>query len=202
MDLKNLVTCRLYSPGDSIVATGVPLHISILQHMHSLAKNVNDVVPQIQKVAPEVIRGVIDEIKKRAMTAGTVTRDGLEALIGGCIEKSRLYQLVQKLENSPTPWIQQEETLTGDEAVTMTHMEGMHSWGGRLHLILQDFAFPNSCSQIAWQYWMCGDCQKQYPPLRILSKNDMSNTNMQKRLSDFRYLMQLVEKRVEEKGSG
>ncbi|KAG7340914.1 hypothetical protein IV203_024457 [Nitzschia inconspicua] len=74
--------------GDSIVATGVAPHISILQHMHSLAKNVNDVVPQIQKVAPEVIRGVIDDFEKRAMTAGTVTRDGLEALISGCIEKS------------------------------------------------------------------------------------------------------------------
>ncbi|KAG7350660.1 hypothetical protein IV203_010020 [Nitzschia inconspicua] len=168
MDLKNLVTCRLNSPGDSIVATGVPPHISILQHMHSLAKNVNDVVPQIQKVAPDVIRGVIDEIEKRAMTAGTVTRDGLEALINGCLEKSGLYQLVQKLEDSPTSGIQQEETLTGDEAVTMTHMVGMHSWGGRLHLVPQDFAFPNSWSQIAWQYWMCGDRQKQYPPLRIL----------------------------------
>ncbi|KAG7339696.1 hypothetical protein IV203_025259 [Nitzschia inconspicua] len=144
MDLKNLVTCRLNSPGDSIVATGVPPHISILQHMHSLAKNVNDVVPQIQKVAPDVIRGVIDEIEKRAMTAGTVTRDGLEALINGCLEKSGLYQLVQKLEDSPTSGIQQEETLTGDEAVTMTHMVGMHSWGGRLHLVPQDFAFPNS----------------------------------------------------------
>ncbi|KAG7349210.1 hypothetical protein IV203_011807 [Nitzschia inconspicua] len=74
---------------DTIVATGVAPHISILQHMHSLAKNVNDVVvPQIQKVAPEVIRGVIDDFEKRAMTAGTVTRDGLEALISGCIEKS------------------------------------------------------------------------------------------------------------------
>ncbi|KAG7363926.1 hypothetical protein IV203_037128 [Nitzschia inconspicua] len=170
----------------------------IVSHMHSLAKNVNDVVPQIQKLAPDVIRGVI--VEKRAMTAGTVTRDGFEALINGCLEKSGLYQLVQKLEDSPTSGIQQEETLTGDEAVTMTHMVGMHSWGGRLHLVPQDFAFPNSWSQIAWQYWMCGDRQKQYPPLRILSKNDMSNTNMQKRLSDFRYLMQLVEKRVEEKG--
>ncbi|KAG7341087.1 hypothetical protein IV203_023038 [Nitzschia inconspicua] len=74
--------------GDSIVATGVAPHISILQHMHSLAKNVNDVVTQIQKVAPEVIRGVIDDFEKRAMTAGIVTRDGLEALISGCIEKS------------------------------------------------------------------------------------------------------------------
>ncbi|KAG7341848.1 hypothetical protein IV203_006940 [Nitzschia inconspicua] len=72
-------TCRLKSPGDAIVATGVPPHISILQHMQSLAKNVNDVVPQLQKVAPDVIRGVIEEIEKRAMTAVTVTRDGLEA---------------------------------------------------------------------------------------------------------------------------
>ncbi|KAG7365708.1 hypothetical protein IV203_028378 [Nitzschia inconspicua] len=43
MELKSLVTCRLNSPGDTIVATGVPPHISILQHMYSLAKNVNDV---------------------------------------------------------------------------------------------------------------------------------------------------------------
>ncbi|KAG7357915.1 hypothetical protein IV203_014531 [Nitzschia inconspicua] len=198
MELKSLVTCRLNSPGDTIVATGVPPHISILQHMHSLAKNVNDVVPQIQKVAPEVIRGVIDEIEKRAMTAGTVTRDGLEAMINGCLENSALYQLVLTLKNSPTPAIQQEETLTGDEAGTMTPMWGSHLWGGRIHPVPQDFAFPNSCSQIAWQYWMCGDRQKRYPPLRNLSRDDMPSTNMRKRLSDLRYLMQLVEKRVEE----
>ncbi|KAG7360627.1 hypothetical protein IV203_035726 [Nitzschia inconspicua] len=33
-----------------------------------------------------------------------------------------------------------------------------------------------------------------------LTKDDMPNTNMQERLSDFRYLTHLVEKRVEEKG--
>ncbi|KAG7353307.1 hypothetical protein IV203_009356 [Nitzschia inconspicua] len=77
-----------YEERSAWAATGAAPHISILQHMHSLAKNVNDVVPQIRKVAPEVIRGVIDDFEKRAMTAGTVTRDGLEALISGCIEKS------------------------------------------------------------------------------------------------------------------
>ncbi|KAG7363804.1 hypothetical protein IV203_027165 [Nitzschia inconspicua] len=121
------------------------------------------------------------------MTAGTVTRDGLEAMINGCLENSALYQLVLTLKNSPTPAIQQEETLTGDEAGTMTPMWGSHIWGGRIHPVPQDFTFPNSCSQIAWQYWMCGDRQKRYPPLR--SRDDMPSTNMRKRLSDLRYLM-------------
>ncbi|KAG7357686.1 hypothetical protein IV203_002374 [Nitzschia inconspicua] len=134
------------------------------------------------------------------MTAGTVTRDGLEAMINGCLENSALYQLVLTLKNSPTPAIQQEETLTGDEAGTMTPMWGSHRWGGRIHPVPQDFTFPNSCSQIAWQYWMCGDRQKRYPPLRNLSRDDMPSKNMRKRLSDLRYLMQLVEKRVEEQG--
>ncbi|KAG7357293.1 hypothetical protein IV203_001981 [Nitzschia inconspicua] len=139
-------------------------------------QNVNDVVPQLQKVAPDVIRGVIEEIEKRATTAALT------------------------LKNSPTPGIQQEETLTGDEAVTTTSLWGSHTWGGSLHHVPQDFAFPNSCSQIAWQYWMCGDRQKRYPPLRNLSRDDMQSTNMRKRLSDLRYLMQFVEKRVEEQG--
>ncbi|KAG7350981.1 hypothetical protein IV203_010341 [Nitzschia inconspicua] len=199
-ELKNLVTCRLNSPGDAIVATGVPPHISILQHMELLAKNVNHVVPEIKKVAPNIIRGVIEEIEKRAMPAGTVTEDDLKAVIMSSLEKSGLPQLVQRLGNAPTPDVQQEETLTRDQAVTMTHSWGSHMWGGRLHFVPQDFAFPNGCSQIAWQYWMCGDPQKQYPPLRNLRKDDMPNTNLRKRLSDFRYLMQLIEERVEEKG--
>ncbi|KAG7339873.1 hypothetical protein IV203_024923 [Nitzschia inconspicua] len=132
------------------------------------------------------------------MTAGTVTRDGLEAMINGYLENSALYQLVLTLKNSPTPGIQQEETLTGDAAVTTTSLWGSHIWGGRLHHVPQDFAFPNSCSQIAWQYWMCGDRQKWYPPLRNLSRDDMPSTNMRNRLSDLRNLMQLVEKRAEE----
>ncbi|KAG7364862.1 hypothetical protein IV203_038065 [Nitzschia inconspicua] len=132
------------------------------------------------------------------MTAGTVTRDGLEAMINGYLENSALYQLVLTLKNSPTPGIQQEETLTRDAAVTTTPLWGSHIWGGRLHHVPQDFAFPNSCSQIAWQYWMCGDRQKWYPPLRNLSRDDMPSTNMRNRLSDLRNLMQLVEKRAEE----
>ncbi|KAG7355328.1 D-tyrosyl-tRNAtyr deacylase [Nitzschia inconspicua] len=99
-----------------------------------------------------------------------------------------------------TSMVTQAETLTGGEAVTTTSLWGSHIWGGRLHHVPQDFAFPNSCSQIAWQYWMCGDRQKRYPPLRNLSRDDMPSTNMRKRLSDLRYLMQLVEKMVEEQG--
>ena len=93
MALRNTVVCRLNVIGDSIVATGVPPHISILQQMQSLASNVNDVVPALQQVAPEVIRGVIEEIERRAMTAGTVTRGAMKALIICCLEKSGLSQL-------------------------------------------------------------------------------------------------------------
>jgi hypothetical protein len=182
----------LNAPGDSIVATGVPPHVSILEQMKTLAENVSDVVPALHKVASDVIRGVVEEIENRALSAGTVTRDGMETLILTCLEKSGLSQLARRLDNSVT--------LEPDQMVSsvISQVPNLHVWGGRFNLIPQDFSFPNGCSMIAWKYWMCGDHEKQYPPLRSLTKKDMPNKNMKKRLSDFQFLMSSIENRVKE----
>jgi hypothetical protein len=122
--------------------------------------NVNDVVSALQQVSLDVIRGVIEEIERRAMTAGTVTKDAMEALFISCLEKSGLShsQLAQRLENPPSPEPQPAEN-SRDNRVTMTH-----KWGERFNLVPRGFNFPNGCSLVAWQYWMCGDREKQYPP--------------------------------------
>ena len=44
----------------------------------------------------------------------------------------------------------------------------------------------------------CGNDELQYPPLRFVSAVDMSTKNKRKRLSDFRVMMGVIEKKVKE----
>ena len=79
-------------------------------------------------------------------------------------------------------------------------MTQAHMWGGKFHLVPEDFSFPDASTLLAWQYWVCGDREKELPPLRSLSPDDMSSKNMRKRLSDFKFLMQIIEEKIKEIG--
>ena len=81
----------------------------------------------------------------------------------------------------------------------VAHSHALHSWGGKLHLVPQDFSFPTGPALIAWQHYCCGDESKSYPPLRSLQPTDMSSTNLRKRLSDFKFVNGLVETEAKRK---
>jgi hypothetical protein len=70
---------------------------------------------------------------------------------------------------------------------------GMFMWGGRFHLVPEDFAFPHGGSLLAFQHYCRGDDAKGYPPYRRLQPLDMSSKNLRRRLSDFKFLMGMME---------
>ncbi|ETO85829.1 hypothetical protein F444_00563 [Phytophthora nicotianae P1976] len=66
-------------------------------------------------------------------------------------------------------------------------------WGGRFRRVPQEFQLPDCSVATLWVMWQCGNATKKILPLRMLDGLDMPNRNMQKRLSDIRYLMSSVE---------
>ena len=76
----------------------------------------------------------------------------------------------------------------------------MFSWGGRLRQVPEDFTFPKGSPRIAWLNYCCGDPDKAYPPLRLLTHHDMANKSMMKRHSEYRLLMGAIEEVVQAKG--
>lgn len=74
-----------------------------------------------------------------------------------------------------------------------TTVDTVHRWDGGLHLVPQDFDFPQVSVQEMWRIWINGDAHRSYPPLRRLIPNDMPSKKLRKRLSDLRYLMKRIE---------
>lgn len=159
-----------------------------------ISDNVTEIIPALDKVVPDVVNGVVGEIESRALNAGTVIRDGLEELLNSCLEKAGLMALMQRIEGPPA---QESQAATHNVSPAMTRA---HMWGGKFHPVPQDFSFPDASTLIAWQYWVCGDREKELPLLRSLTPDDMSSKNMRKRLCDFKFLMQIMEEKVKEIG--
>ncbi len=59
-----------------------------------------------------------------------------------------------------------------------------------------DFDLPAGGLLLAWQAWCCGNERKGWAPIRLLKGVDMSSPNKKKRLSDFRFPMQMIENKV------
>jgi len=194
--LKNLVECRLNLPGDSMVATGIPPHIALLQQMQSLSSSFTAVIPALNRVSSEVVDGVVQVIETRAIGAGTVTRDGLETLLNSCLERTGIMTLIDTIRNPSNP----TSTTVSSNQANSSITNRAHMWGGRFHLVPENFTFLDAACLVAWQYWICGDRGKELPPLRNLSPDDMSTKDLKKRLSDFKYLMGLLEREAREKG--
>ncbi len=71
-------------------------------------------------------------------------------------------------------------------------------WNGKLHRVPETFKLPAGTPEHCFNVWMLGDAEHGYPPLRLLEPNDMPTKNDQKRLSDLRFLMKLLQSELEQ----
>ena len=85
------VVCTIPNLNSNLRATGVPRHVSILLQMTELTSSVSKIITEIQQIAPDVTEAIADELEKRAVEAGTVTRFGLAELIEIVLRKVELF---------------------------------------------------------------------------------------------------------------
>lgn len=75
----------------------------------------------------------------------------------------------------------------------------LRTWGGKLRAVPQDFKIPQCSVRLAFQLWVLGDEQQQYPPFRTLKPSDMGDDkdpeqkNKRRQLSDLKALMSVME---------
>ncbi len=72
----------------------------------------------------------------------------------------------------------------------------LYSWGGKLHMVPEDFDLPKVPVSQAFILWTCGNLEKKYPAFRLLSPQDMPTPNLRKRFSDLKNFMEVLEKRA------
>ena len=140
----------------------------------------------------------------RAVHAGAVTYHGLGDTVTKAVEGafgSRLAQLTdlvnsfQKI-NQPvlTTAVQPTPTIEEDLA------SYAYVWGDKSHNLPQDFKFPSGGPLVAWQHYCCGNPAQGHPPLRLVVPSDIAQPNVRKQLSDYKFLMKMIEARVRAAG--
>lgn len=180
--LSVLVESRLGRPTDRITATGIPPHVVTLQEIQTLQAQLANVLPALQTLSAETVRGVITELEKRAISANTVTYDGLQETIAMVLRNTGLTQLLETLQSGSL--LQSSIPDASTSASTLR----VYTWGGKLHRVPEDFKFPTNATVLQiLQLWFFGSDID--PPYRFLCSQDLppskSNAN---RLSDLRFL--------------
>lgn len=204
---RNAVVCRLSEPTDFMRPTGIPPHVNLMVNMLELQRATLQVIPAVEQVGERIVSRVVQELEDRALSSGTVTRDGLESMIDNCIRRSGIQDALEEIRNAaPLAGSQsfqqnqnevQEEPV--DNAMDVANGRQLYMWNGAFHHVPQDFDFPKATAAVAWEIWCCGDASKRWPPLKYLTELDMPTKNTRKRLSDFRFLMTKIEEKARER---
>ncbi len=201
-ELSAAVVCRTPSANLVMRATGIPPHISLIADMTRVAERIETLGPRIDRVAPAVIEGVNNILEEKAVGLNVITREGMMNAI-----RDQFAPLMGEVCNAIDGLRRQHEDAPrrapqaaprNDAAMGVRRL--VFSWGGRLHLLPENFAFPDAGVLAAWQYYTCGDASKNYPPLRTIEPCDMKDKNMKRRLADFKFLMNELEERVKAAG--
>lgn len=182
-----VVTGRVRDDNANMLATGLPPHIELLLAMTKAADEIKQVIPAIDAAVPKIIGGVSQVLEDKGIEAGTVTRDGLKEMLHKVLDDAGVFAARDDIR-AIVPAAQHPQLPVVPHQVYM--------WGGAFHPVPQDFALPDCNTLSAWQLYVCGDRSKGYPPFRFLQPPDMSTKNLRKRLSDFKFLMQVLEKKV------
>lgn len=191
--LSGIVECRLAKPGDQLRPTGIPPHITLLGNLMEVAKEIKAIIPAMANIAPQVSDIVLRELESRCIELGTVTRDGLEELLTDCLRNAGVFDLVNRF-NAPPTTPPQTGVQEDDRHQQSTYRQ--FAWEGQFHQVPKDFEFPTGVLRTAWQWWMCGNRAKEYPPLNAIKGRDMDTINKRKRLSDMRFVMAELENNV------
>ncbi|ETL41182.1 hypothetical protein L916_07778 [Phytophthora nicotianae] len=174
-------------PNSKLKATSLPPHVSILSQMKELQNKTLSTIEKIEEVRHEIVKNIVREFEDRAISARTVTYDGLQDARRNCLAEVDIHDLVDKHNAIESPTVQ-NSTSTDDRVTPSTFF-----WAGRFRRVPSDFVLPTRCVANLWVLWRCGNAEKQLPPLCMLDGVDMPNRNSQKRLSDARYLMKRLE---------
>jgi hypothetical protein len=196
--LVPLVVCGIEDPDRSMHATGIPPMSLVMRSVEKTAAVNQEILGKLDVLVPAVVKGVQEVLEENAIQAGTVTRSGLEDMLLGVIEKSGLLVMRDSLRKGA---VSGDGGVQGGGGIVAQQprmpLGQMHLWNGKLHRVPHTFKLPAGTPEHCFSVWMLGDAEHGYPPVRLLEPNDMPSKNDQKRLSDIRFLMRLLQTELE-----
>ena len=164
--------------------------------MKGLSDKAVQTLKQIEETRIQCVKDIVRELEERALTNNTVTYHGLEKAIEASFERSGISRLLATVESNGM--VLNQETRQAENANQSTRASGMYYWGGRFRRVPEDFLLPECSPRQLWILWCCGNHEKGWPPLRTIEGRDMKTRNMQKKLCEMRFLMNLLMQKLAE----
>jgi hypothetical protein len=136
---------------------------------------------------------VMQELEKRAVEAGTLTRDGRREMLEQLLQEAGVTKMVSRIEE-----LQSGGPVTSDPSES--ERPHYHLWSGKFHRLPSTYTHPSGTALMAWQCWCCPDTHKGYPPLHSVSPDDIFDQKVRHKLCDLKFLMSKIEKKAKEEG--
>ncbi|ETN02426.1 hypothetical protein PPTG_16628 [Phytophthora nicotianae INRA-310] len=95
--LPILPTLACFAGLSRTISTGVPPHVAILGKMKALFDAILKPMEHDDATRIATVKDIMGELEKRAIGAGTVTFDGLDAALKRCLDSAGVTELINKL---------------------------------------------------------------------------------------------------------
>jgi hypothetical protein len=188
-DLRDRVRCSLPRRDGDLQATGVPTNVSLKLQLDAMEENdvvILDAIDSFRTSFEQTLRAGLNDY---ALSQGHLTLDTLKQLL-----ETQFASFDRKVQASLRQNAEvQEEPASPSQYVEAEGHGELYAWGGRLHIVPQDFTLPPVPASQAFMLWVSGSIEKKYPPLRLLSPTDMPTLNTRKRYSDLKTFMSVLE---------
>ncbi|ETL79786.1 hypothetical protein L917_19651 [Phytophthora nicotianae] len=189
-DLRTFVVCGETSSEETVTATGISPHVVLLSEIQFLKNTVELQRLEQKNVAREVIDGVRLVLEEAADQRGTPSCSRIATTVLDCLKEGGY------LHQHPDPQEQAEPEAVTDSTHSTNATFPLHTWGGGFHAFPEGMTLPEGTAEQAWVFWCCEDPSRSLPPYRRLKNADLSDNKQKKRLSDLKFLMNLVEQQA------
>ncbi|OWZ00260.1 hypothetical protein PHMEG_00028589, partial [Phytophthora megakarya] len=169
--LRRRVICRNFHANDPITPSGIPPHVGILTALTSFKDQIDGI--------RDGLSSVFESTLKRHIYGSVMTMEALEAAFAAVLSRSNLIR----------PPLQTPESVSEVPAAAASAMStALHMWSGSFHRVPMEFSVPAGTIHVICQRWCVGS-----PPLRRLTKHDMSTRLKKIRLAELQRLMRCIE---------
>lgn len=198
-ELRPLVKSGHADDNSWLKATGIPPHVSLLNKFENLMSKQSCLEETFEKSKSEIVRTLIEEIEKRALSNNVVTYNGLDSTIARVLDAKNLSGLENMLRNefeSLKKDLKKSDTIQ-NEIVEKDDPEINQLWSG---ILPDDFVFPKGSVRSLWNLWFLGNDMKKIPPLKYISEKNLPSRAHGRVLGRARALMSRYLQKANELG--
>jgi len=171
-------------PEDGFQPTGVPPHVIQLRQMQQLLNQQKEIMQDLkQGLVPRIAEAFRNVLEENGVETGTINHASMKNMMKEVMKDSGLLEVMQHrggVQQAP------QEDDAGRPSTSMK------LWGGKLHVVGENFKLPQITLKAAYQQWHLGNSELGVPPLKRIPSSSLSNKE-KKRYSDMKGVMQKMD---------